>query len=367
MHVIKTPEKYINEPGSVSRAGKILAETAGELKKPLIIAGKKAKDAVEKENFFRSLSENGISIEHIEDFSGYPSQNQFERYAELAKNYGADFIIGIGGGRVLDTSKAAGDITGLPVVTVPSVAATCASWAALTIQYDDEGKYVKHRRNNKCPKIVIADPKVIFTAPERFIFSGVVDTFAKFYEVRPTWERHPEDIPTNVSLAEAKIAFKKLEDNVYKAIVEAKNNVFGQSAQDVIDAIIYLAGLTGSIKSKYGHYSFAHPFYHTSTQLKHTNIKLHGEKVAFGIVTQLILEGKPDSEVIEAIRLFDKYNAAFTLEDFDLKKNEENDLDFLKVQIPSLFPYVEFDGEKIKAALKKASFLTEKYLEAKGE
>ncbi|MBP5603527.1 MAG: iron-containing alcohol dehydrogenase family protein [Treponema sp.] len=356
MITVKTPQTYINEAGSISKSGNYILQIG---KNPLIIAGEKAKQAVGNK-FFTSLKNYGVAENHVEVFSGYPSQRQFDAYAEKARAQKSDFIIGIGGGRVLDTAKATADILNLPVVTVPTVAATCAAWAAISIQYDDEGGYVQTRLNKNSAKLVIADPEVIFTAPKRYLFSGVVDTFAKFYEIRPTTEFFPDDIPSQIALKASEIAFDNLEHDTFTAISEAEKGTFGKAAKNVIDAIIYLAGFAGSFKGDHGHYSFAHPFYHTSTRLHHTNIKLHGEKVAFGIVTQLILEGKTDNQVLEAIKIFSKFDNAWTLKDFAL--TSDSDLDFLKKEIPSIFTYVPYkDAETIKASLKKADELAGKF------
>ncbi len=355
MITVKTPQTYINEAGSISNAGTYISKIG---KNPLIIAGNKAKDAAGSV-FFKSLSKNGISAENIEIFSGFPSQNQFDSFAKKARAINADFIIGIGGGRVLDTAKATGDILSLPVVAVPTVAATCAAWAAVTIQYDDEGGYVKARLNRKSAELVIADPKVIFTAPKRYLFSGIVDTFAKFYEIRPTTEFYPEDVPSQIALKASEIAFANLERDTLTAISEAERGIFGQAARNVVDAIIYLAGFAGSFRGEYGHYSFAHPFYHTSTLFHHTNIKLHGEKVAFGILAQLVLENKSEEEILKTIEIFSKYGNDWTLDDF---KISESDLDFLKKEIPAIFDYVPYKNEEaIKAALKKADGLVKKF------
>ncbi len=360
MLTIKTPYQYINEPGATLHAGQYIDDLKIG-RHPLIIAGKSAAQALGS-GFFSSLVKHGIHQAANETFYGYPSQRQFDFYASKAKENGADFIIGIGGGRVLDTAKATADILGLPVVTVPTVAATCAAWAAVTIQYDDKGSYVRSRFNAKAPYLVIADPKIIFTAPERYLFSGVVDTFAKFYEVRPTYEQHPDDVPLALALEASKIAFRNLEVNTFNAVKEAHKGIFGQAARDVIDAIIYLAGFAGSFKGDHAHYSFAHPFYHSSTRLIHTNIKLHGEKVAFGIITQLILEKKSDYEIKEALRIFNKYGAAFTLSDFALEKNQDEDLTFLKKDITHEFPYVPYTAGEIKSALLKADTITKDFL-----
>ena len=357
MYTIRTPYKYVSEAGIAERAGALVAEFS---KKPLVIAGAKARKALGA-GFFRSLAESGVSVVEAKTFEGYPSERQFSFYADEAKKAGADAVIGIGGGRVLDTAKAAADTAGLPAVTVPTVAATCAAWAALSIQYDDAGSFVQVRLNKNSARLVIADPKVIFTAPERYLFAGVVDTFAKFFETRPTTEFHPEHIPGEIAFSVSKTAYSRLEQGVFRAVSEASRGEFGEAAGDTVDSIIHLAGLAGSVTSQIGHYSFAHPFYHTSTKLTHTNVKLHGEKVAFGIVAQLVLEGKPEREIVQAIRLFAKYSNAFTLDDFNISgESRERDLDFLARQIPLDFPYVPNPG-KIRNALVRADELTRQY------
>jgi glycerol dehydrogenase len=358
MLISKTPSKYINEAGAVKRIGQYIQHLG---KNPLIIAGKTAYTAV-KENLNESLSDFGISTDNVELFNGYPSENRFKRYSDIAYDAEADFIIGIGGGRALDTSKAVADITGLPLVTVPTVAATCAAWAALSIQYDDEGAFVRVRENKKCADVIVADQAVLFNAPTRYLFSGVVDTFAKLYETRASLERANGDTTLNIALYASDIAFKSLEESTFKAIDEAKDGIYGKAAKDVIDAIIYLAGFAGSFQRNVPHYGFAHPFYHISTRLPNTRIRLHGEKVAFGIVSQLFLEKRPVEEITRTIELFNKYGTAYTLSDIGIDKNAEDDINYLALEIPKVFPYVSYSYDEIKKALTATDELTKKFL-----
>lgn len=362
MLTVKTPHTYLNEPGIIKGSGEHIKKIG---KKPLIIAGKTAWEKVGDE-FTTSLEAEGVDISNVHIFTGYPSQNQFDKYAEIARQTDADVVIGIGGGRVLDTAKAAADILGLYTVTVPTIAATCAAWAAVTIQYDDEGAYVGGRWNVRSPWLVIADPKVIFGAPVRYLYSGVVDTFAKLYETRPTLERYPDNITMQLAVYGSKIAFEKLEENVENAVLESQKGIYKKAAKDTIDAIIYLAGFAGSFQEELTHYGFAHPFYHVSTRLANTRIKLHGEKVAYGIVAQLFLENKSEEEIAQTIRLFDKYNAAFSLEDIGIKDNIQADIDFIARDVKEAFSYVTFDEEAIKAALVGADRLTRKVREESG-
>lgn len=354
--VIKTPKVYISEPDAIKNAGNFIKEYS---KNPLIIGSKTALE-VTIHDLKKSLEENQISAEHIETFTGFPSENKFSYYSRLVKIYNADAIIAIGGGRVLDTAKATADILDIPVITIPTIAATCAAWAGLTIQYDDEGAYVQARPLKKAPELVVADTKIILSAPKRYLFAGVVDTFAKFYEIRPSLKHAKDSINLDIAFYSSRIAYQKLEENVSKAIYDSEQNVYGQEAKDVVDAIIYLAGFAGSFQTNTGYYSFAHPFYHISTRFPTTRHKLHGEKVSYGILAQLFLEEKQEKEIIETIHTFEKYNNSFTLSDIGFNKNNIEELEKLAGDVRDSFEYVYWNKEAIVKALKEADVLVER-------
>ena len=116
--LIKTPQKYISEGDAIKKSGEYVAEYS---KNPLIIGGKTAL-SVALEKLKNSFIANGITSDNVEIFEGYPSENQFEKYSNLAKKIGADSIVALGGGRVIDTAKAAAELADIPVITVPTIA-----------------------------------------------------------------------------------------------------------------------------------------------------------------------------------------------------------------------------------------------------
>ena len=354
--IIKTPQVYINEPDIINEAGKYIKQYS---KKPIIIGGKSALQ-VTLEALKKSLKENDVAIKYIDTFLGFPSENKFNYYADIVKKYEADAIIAIGGGRVLDTAKATADLLDIPVITIPTIAATCAAWAGLTIQYDDEGAYVKARPLKRAPSLIIADTKIILSAPERYLFAGAVDTFAKFYEIRPSFEHAKNAVNLDIALYASRIAYDKLEKNIFKAILEAKDGIYEQSAKDVVDAIIYLAGFAGSFQTNTGYYSFAHPFYHISSRFPNTRHRLHGEKVAYGILAQLFLEKKERAYIEAIIETFMKYNNAFTLEDIGLNRDDNKELEAIAADIKESFEYVEWSKEDIIEGLRAADLLVGK-------
>lgn len=344
---IKTPKIYISEADAIKSAGEYIKKFS---KNPLIVGSKKALE-VTIDDLRRTLAENDISSENIDTFSGFPSENKFDYYAGLVKKCQSDALIAIGGGRVLDTIKATGDLLDIPVITIPTIAATCAAWAGLTIQYDDEGSYVSVRPLKKAPELVIADTKIILSAPKRYLFAGVVDTFAKFYEIRPSLAHEKNAINLDIAFYSAKVAYKKLEENVFKAIYDSEHGIYGQAAKDVVDAIIYLAGFAGSFQTGTGYYSFAHPFYHISARFPETRHKLHGEKVAYGILAQLFLEEKTRDEIEDVIKVFEKYDNVFTLKEIGFDRENKDQLHTLAADVKKSFAYVNWSEEEIVKAL----------------
>ncbi len=72
-------------------------------------------------------------------FSGHCSESDV---AQLVAEAGDDraVVIGVGGGALLDTAKAVARRLGLPVVAIPTIAATCAAWTPLSVWYNDAGQ-----------------------------------------------------------------------------------------------------------------------------------------------------------------------------------------------------------------------------------
>ena len=58
----------------------------------------------------------------------------------------ADVIFGVGGGRAVDTVKAAADILKKPFFTCPTVASNCAPVSAISVIYNEDGSLSSTRR-----------------------------------------------------------------------------------------------------------------------------------------------------------------------------------------------------------------------------
>lgn len=98
----------------------------------------------------------------------------------------SDVIILVGGGRVLDTAKAAADELDLPFAAVPTSPATCAAVTPLSVMYTPEGRFLRSRATQRAPGFAVSDTGLLADAPDRLLVTGMIDALAKVPEVRRT-------------------------------------------------------------------------------------------------------------------------------------------------------------------------------------
>lgn len=163
MLTFKSPDIYVNEPGALQRLGTLTRQYGHNA---YVIGGETALKQVSTV-LEASLEAEGIKV-IIEVNTGEVTLDNIENYAVKLSAAPPDFIVGVGGGRVLDLVKAIGDRLDIPVVTVPTIAATCAAWSALTILHDDEGRVDGALFLKASPRVVVADTAVLAEAPSFF-------------------------------------------------------------------------------------------------------------------------------------------------------------------------------------------------------
>ncbi len=129
------PAQTVIGPGSLSAVGSLAARFG----RRAIILGSRTAIELAATRIEENLAGAGVSLERA-TFSGECSRAQIERWAEAFGGY--DVVLCVGGGKVLDTGKAAADRASIPYVTIPTSAATCAAATALVIIHSDAGAYV---------------------------------------------------------------------------------------------------------------------------------------------------------------------------------------------------------------------------------
>ncbi len=203
---------------------------------------------------------------------------------EAVKAHQADLIIGVGGGKALDAAKLLAYQCHLPVVTIPTSAATCAAWTALSNVYSEEGAFLYDVSLENCPDLLLLDYDLIATAPTYTLVAGIGDAIAKWYEASVSSGNSEQTLIVS-AVQQARV----LRDILFQKSAAALQSPGSAVWKEVVDATVLLAGVIGGLGGAECRTVAAHAVHNGLTHLP-VHSSIHGEKVAFGILVQLRLE-----------------------------------------------------------------------------
>lgn len=208
----------------------------------------------------------------------------------------ADGVIALGGGKVLDAGKLLAHRCGLPCVTIPASAATCAGWTALANVYSETGAFIHDVSLDRCPELLVFDHQLIATAPVRTMASGIADAMAKWYEASLS-SGHSQDTLVRQAVDQARL----LRDQLLLECEDALAHPGGAAWRRVVENCGLTAGLIGGLGGARCRTAAAHAVHNGLTQLAPCRHWLHGEKVAVGILVQLRLEEAVGNQPLAAV------------------------------------------------------------------
>lgn len=252
------------------------------------------------ERIEKSFADAGFGVV-LGAFNRESSKKEIDSITEKVREANMDVIVGMGGGKAIDTAKAVAHFAGLPVIVVPTIASTDAPCSALSVIYTDDGVFERYLFLNSNPNAVVMDIDVIAAAPARLLIAGMGDALATRFEARACGISGATAISggkaSKTALALADLCFDILMEDGLKAKLSIENHVVSPALENVIEANTYLSGL--GFES--GGLAAAHAIHNGFTVLEETHGAYHGEKVAFGTICQLVLENAPDEDIFEII------------------------------------------------------------------
>lgn len=296
-------EKLVRgEPGQYVASQGALKELPARLslfQRPVIVTGQKAYAAFVK--YFGKEADWPVLF-----YDRTASHEDMDRLAAQAGQLGADVIIGIGGGKVMDTSKGVADRLNIELVLVPTLVATCACSTPLLVAYHPDHSFKSIDYCQRSGFMTLVDYDLLIDAPKEYLISGISDTLAKWYELEIIHRgKVRQELPAMVQLALATAQVSQgilLHDT--EAVLEAADRKQVTPAfERMVDTVYAVAANVGCQTSDY--VSGAHALHNGLTVLHETHEIAHGLKVAYGILVQLCLTGDED-EVRKLLHFYQK-------------------------------------------------------------
>ncbi|HHG2224282.1 MULTISPECIES: iron-containing alcohol dehydrogenase family protein [unclassified Synechococcus] len=254
-------------------------------------------------------------------------EDDLRRLAAEAQTGRCDGVIAMGGGKVLDAGKLLAHRLGLACITVPTSAATCAGWTALANLYSVEGAFRSDVALDRCPDLLIFDHNLVLQAPTRTLASGIADAIAKWYEASVSSGSSGDGL-VQQAVQQARV----LRDQLLLEGEAAMAEPGGEAWVRVAEASALTAGLIGGLGGARCRTVAAHAVHNGLTQLPACHHLLHGEKVGFGVLTQLRLEELLGGHRLasqarrQLIPFFRALDLPLTLEGLGLAEASLNDL-----------------------------------------
>ena len=247
-----------------------------------------------------SLERFGLAV-HREEFRGRTTAEEIRRIAAVVSASGSDVVVGLGGGSTIDTAKAAGDEAGVRWVIVPTTASTDAPTSAVVVLHGEQGESAGARLLPRNPDLVLVDSQFIANAPVSLFIAGIGDALSTWLETRLSYSTNSivpaGGVASLAALALAELSWKVLHDHALAAVESVRRHEVTEDVERVIEANILLSGL--GFES--GGLAAAHAVHDGLTVAPATRGLHHGEKVNIGSIVQLILEGRPESEIDDFI------------------------------------------------------------------
>jgi glycerol dehydrogenase len=370
----RAPGMYIQGKGVLKHLGRLVKRFG---KKALVLSDSDVKrifgDVIEK-----SLKDYGIGYTYV-IFNRECSWEEIRRVTKIALENNVDMVIGVGGGKALDTAKAVAIPNELAAVMVPTIASTDAPTSALSVIYTEPypGEFLEVLYYHKNPDMVVVDTEVIASAPPRFLAAGMGDAASHYWEIRSLFQANKPgyvfldyekmkgveplksfDLPLHI----AKLLWDILQKHGVAAIESVKLKIVTPS----LDLVVYANTLLSGLAFENGGTGFAHAIGNAMSVLekKMKPTQYHGEMVGFGTLVEILTEGTPE-QAVEYIKWAHSVGLPVTFEELGLKEITDEDLYKVAEKLKTTTEYMrlpyELTEDQIVALMKLANETGKKY------
>ena len=313
------PGKYIQGVGALEELPS-LVRLFGQ--RGLILASPTAHRKILSESAM-DLGAHSLPVEH---FAGECCENEFTRLAAIVREKNVDVMVGMGGGKTIDTAKIVADRANIPVLVIPTIASTDAPCSGCAVVYSERGVFesVCYQKSN--PAVVLVDTGIIARAPVRFLVAGMGDALATWFEAKSCSDTQSTNEcggrSTLTGLNLARLCYDTLLRYGTAAKIAAERQIITPALERIVEANILLSG----IGFESGGLASAHAIHNGLTALEETHAYYHGEKIAFGVLAGLQLTNASPEESVAVYSFCEDVSLPTTLADIGLRNADKKRL-----------------------------------------
>lgn len=287
-----SPSNYIQGQGELDNLGSYVGEFG---RKALLVTSKSSRERV---GVYLDRAMRNEPFEIVDGgFGRECTKDEISRLTKIGADGDCNLVVGLGGGKAIDTAKAVSFHLGKPVIVVPTIASTDAPTSRLSIIYTADGAFEEYFSLLRNPDLVLVDTGIIARAPVRFLVAGMGDALATYFEVRSCMQSDADNMSggksTKAAFAIATACYQTLMEDSLKAKAACEAQAVTIALENIVEANTLLSGLGFESSGL----AAAHSIQNGLTALEETHNCYHGEKVAFGVIVHLVLENSPIEEL----------------------------------------------------------------------
>ncbi|MBE5798933.1 MAG: iron-containing alcohol dehydrogenase family protein [Clostridiales bacterium] len=270
-----------------------------ELGKSFVVVG--GVTAMEKglPSLVAALSSSDMTLLGALPFGGACTQSAMNRLADEIAPIAPDFIVGMGGGKAIDTAKGVADLLKKPLVSLPTLVSNCAPITALSVVYREDGPFDRFIFFDAPPALTLVDLEIAANAPDKYFRAGMGDTLAKHLE--STFSARGDvlgkgmDHMSAIGVALSSTCYGPILQYGREALDEVLRHEAGSAMEICARSIIVSAGLVSLMANDDYNCALAHAVCYGLQLFEHVERDcLHGDLVAYGALVQLMLDGQTD-------------------------------------------------------------------------
>lgn len=291
----------------------------------LVIGGEKALKAAYNK-ISTAVERTKLTITGVELFGNDCTYDNVERLRALPVYQQADMVFGVGGGKALDTVKCLCIPDDKPVFTFPTIASNCSACTSVSIMYNNDGTFLKPHFFIRPSMHAFIDTEIIAKAPSCYMWAGIGDTYAKYYEATISSKGERLEHFTSLGVAISKMCRDPLLSYGPKAYADHIKKLCTYDVEQVILSIVVTTGIASIFLTKdctpdYNS-GLAHAIFYALTKYPIIEEKhLHGEVVGFGVLIALLVDGQMD-EFENIYRLNKTIKLPTCLEDIEITEEQ---------------------------------------------